>query len=49
MLEVSVLVDYEFRDSQMCAAWIPGQGVKIDYAAIVEILIQQLDDQRAYH
>ncbi|KZT05649.1 ARM repeat-containing protein [Laetiporus sulphureus 93-53] len=25
--------------------WIPGQGVKIDYAAIVEIMIQQLDDQ----
>lgn len=26
-------------------SWVPGQGVKIDYAAIVEILIQQLDDQ----
>lgn len=26
-------------------AWTPGLGVKIDYAAIVEILIQQLDDQ----
>ncbi|KAH9833697.1 ARM repeat-containing protein [Rhodofomes roseus] len=25
--------------------WVPGQGVKIDYAAIVEILLQQLDDQ----
>ncbi|KAG6888905.1 hypothetical protein C0992_007144 [Termitomyces sp. T32_za158] len=24
------------------SAWIPGQGVKVDYAAIVEILIQQL-------
>jgi hypothetical protein len=31
----------------MKAAWIPGQGVKVDYAAIVEILIQQLDNQRA--
>lgn len=32
-------------------AWIPGLGVKIDYAAIVEILIQQLDDQpdRGYY
>ena len=29
------------RDSD----WEPGQGVKIDYAAIVEILIDQLDDQ----
>lgn len=28
--------------------WIPGQGVKIDYAAIVEILLQQLDEQREY-
>jgi hypothetical protein len=26
--------------------WIPGQGVKVNYAAIVEILIQQLDGQR---
>ncbi|KAH9938004.1 ARM repeat-containing protein [Fomitopsis serialis] len=25
--------------------WVPGQGVKIDYPAIVEILLQQLDDQ----
>jgi vacuole morphology and inheritance protein 14 len=27
--------------------WVPGQGVKVDYPAIVEILIQQLDGQRA--
>ena len=27
--------------------WIPGQGVQVDYAAIVEILILQLDGQRA--
>jgi hypothetical protein len=26
--------------------WIPGQGVRIDYAAMIEILIQQLDMQR---
>jgi len=28
------------------AVWIPGQGVKVDYSAIVETLIQQLDGQR---
>lgn len=28
------------------ADWVPGQGVRIDYAAIIEILIQQLDPQR---
>jgi len=27
--------------------WIPGQGVRADFAAMVEILIQQLDGQRA--
>ncbi|TFK94207.1 ARM repeat-containing protein [Polyporus arcularius HHB13444] len=32
----------EVRDT---GAWIPGQGVRIDYAAIVEILLLQLDDQ----
>ncbi|KAI0638415.1 ARM repeat-containing protein [Trametes polyzona] len=34
--------DPEIRDT---GAWMPGQGVRIDYAAIVEILLQQLDDQ----
>lgn len=29
------------------AVWIPGQGVKVDFAAMVEILIQQLDGTRA--
>ena len=29
------------------SAWIPGQGVKVDYPAIIEIIIQQLDHQRA--
>lgn len=28
------------------ADWVPGQDVIIDYAAIIEILIQQLDPQR---
>jgi len=28
------------------AVWIPGQGIKVDFAAIVEIFIQQLDGQR---
>lgn len=27
-------------------AWIPGQGVKVDHAAIVEILIDQLQPSR---
>ncbi|KIM46438.1 hypothetical protein M413DRAFT_314769 [Hebeloma cylindrosporum] len=29
-------------DMHDTGAWIPGQGVRIDYAAIIEILIQQL-------
>src|SRR3984957_3400683 len=29
-------------------AWVPGQGVKVDYASIIEILIQQLDGQRRH-
>lgn len=32
--------DMDFRET---GTWVPGQGVRIDYAAIVEILIQQLD------
>lgn len=27
------------------SAWIPGQGVRIDYPAIIEILIRQLDGE----
>lgn len=27
-------------------AWMPGQGVRVDYASIIEILIQQLDSDR---
>ncbi|TFK64053.1 ARM repeat-containing protein [Pluteus cervinus] len=37
-----LLSDIDEKDT---GAWIPGQGVKIDYAAIIEILIQQLDDE----
>ncbi|KAF9077068.1 vacuolar protein 14 C-terminal Fig4p binding-domain-containing protein [Rhodocollybia butyracea] len=34
--------DFDIRDS---GAWVPGQGVKIDFPAIVEILIEQLDGE----
>ncbi|KAH9943223.1 ARM repeat-containing protein [Epithele typhae] len=34
--------DAELRET---GAWAPGQGVRIDYAAIVEILLRQLDDE----
>ncbi|KAI0722685.1 ARM repeat-containing protein [Earliella scabrosa] len=34
--------EMELRDT---GVWVTGQGVRIDYAAIVEILLQQLDDQ----
>ncbi|KAJ7437789.1 vacuolar protein 14 C-terminal Fig4p binding-domain-containing protein [Mycena galericulata] len=34
--------DVDHRDT---GAWVPGQGVKIDYDAIIEILIQQLDGE----
>ncbi|CAK5275334.1 unnamed protein product [Mycena citricolor] len=34
--------EVEYRDT---GAWIPGQGVRIDYDAIIEILIQQLDGE----
>ncbi|KAG6373813.1 vacuolar protein 14 C-terminal Fig4p binding-domain-containing protein [Boletus reticuloceps] len=33
------------KDNRSTGAWVPGQGVRIDYAAIIEILIQQLDGQ----
>ncbi|KAJ7094447.1 vacuolar protein 14 C-terminal Fig4p binding-domain-containing protein [Mycena belliarum] len=35
-------LDIDYRDT---GAWVPGQGVKIDYDAIIEILIQQLDGE----
>ncbi len=31
------------------AVWVPGQGVRIDYSAIIEILIQQLDGERKFY
>ncbi|KAJ7498594.1 vacuolar protein 14 C-terminal Fig4p binding-domain-containing protein [Mycena latifolia] len=34
--------DVDYRDT---GAWVPGQGVRIDYDAIIEILIQQLDGE----
>ncbi|KAI9000783.1 ARM repeat-containing protein [Trametes punicea] len=37
--------DEDDQDVRDTGAWVPGQGVRIDYAAIVEILLQQLDDQ----
>ncbi|KAF9236244.1 vacuolar protein 14 C-terminal Fig4p binding-domain-containing protein [Melanogaster broomeanus] len=33
------------KDNRTTGAWVPGQGVRIDYSAIIEILIQQLDAQ----
>jgi hypothetical protein len=46
VLEVGVipLVSHYLRSRR--TAWVPGQGVRIDYSAIIEILIQQLDGQR---
>lgn len=34
--------------AESCLAWVPGQGVKIHYEAIIEILLQQLDPGRAW-
>ncbi|KAJ6539694.1 vacuolar protein 14 C-terminal Fig4p binding-domain-containing protein [Mycena capillaripes] len=41
-LKEDVPADVDYRDT---GAWVPGQGVKIDYDAIIEILIQQLDGE----
>lgn len=30
----------------LSTAWVPGQGVRIDYGSVIEILIQQLDGER---
>lgn len=43
--EANVLIRVRVR-LHMFLVWILGQGVRIDYAAIVEILIQQLDSER---
>ncbi|KAJ3932163.1 MAG: ARM repeat-containing protein [Lentinula lateritia] len=34
--------DFDVRDA---GSWVPGQGVKIDFPSIVEILIEQLDGE----
>ncbi|KAJ7591612.1 vacuolar protein 14 C-terminal Fig4p binding-domain-containing protein [Mycena floridula] len=39
-LKDDLLSDVDYRDT---GAWIPGQGVKIDFFSLVEILIHQLD------
>jgi vacuole morphology and inheritance protein 14 len=39
---------YLFPPYSLRTAWVPGQGVKIDYDAIIEILIQQLDGERRW-
>ncbi|KAJ7087383.1 vacuolar protein 14 C-terminal Fig4p binding-domain-containing protein [Mycena crocata] len=41
-LKDEAATDVDYRDT---GAWVPGQGVKIDYDAIIEILIQQLDGE----
>lgn len=45
-LEVGIFETHSLRLLNIRAALVPGQGVRIDYAAIIEILIQQLDNQR---
>jgi vacuole morphology and inheritance protein 14 len=41
--EVSVTMS---TSADTISVWIPGQGVQVDYPAIVDILLQQLDNQR---
>ncbi|KAG2069275.1 ARM repeat-containing protein [Suillus decipiens] len=43
--EYSLKDDHKSEDYRGTGALVPGQGVRIDYAAIIEILIQQLDSQ----
>ncbi|RDB19828.1 Protein VAC14 [Hypsizygus marmoreus] len=43
--EFAAKEDVSNVDDRDTGAWIPGQGVKIDYPAIVEILLQQLDGE----
>ncbi|KAH9482513.1 Protein VAC14-like protein [Psilocybe cubensis] len=35
---------YSDEDDRDIGAWIPGQGVRVDYAAIIEILLEQLEN-----
>ncbi|KAG8796655.1 hypothetical protein FRC17_007971, partial [Serendipita sp. 399] len=37
--------ELEAVDERDTGAWVPGQGVRVDHAAIVEILINQLDGE----
>ncbi|KAG8824289.1 hypothetical protein FRC18_010555 [Serendipita sp. 400] len=37
--------ELDIVDERDTGAWIPGQGVKVDHAAIIEILINQLDGE----
>ncbi|KAG1901673.1 vacuolar protein 14 C-terminal Fig4p binding-domain-containing protein [Suillus fuscotomentosus] len=43
--EFSLKDEHKSEDYRGTGALVPGQGVRIDYAAIIEILIQQLDNQ----
>lgn len=43
--EYSLKDEHKSEDYRGTGALVPGQGVRIDYAAIIEILIQQLDNQ----
>ncbi|KAG2033639.1 vacuolar protein 14 C-terminal Fig4p binding-domain-containing protein, partial [Suillus americanus] len=43
--EYSLKDEHRSEDYRGTGALVPGQGVRIDYAAIIEILIQQLDNQ----
>jgi len=43
--EHSLKDEHKSEDYRGTGALVPGQGVRIDYAAIIEILIQQLDNQ----
>lgn len=40
-----VLSDSPEQEYRGTGVWIPGQGVRVDYPAIIEILIQQLDNE----
>lgn len=50
-LEANILLYCSYflsADAVAVLAWDRGQGVSVDHAAIVEILIQQLDDSRRH-
>ncbi|KAK7062044.1 heat repeat-containing protein [Favolaschia claudopus] len=43
--ESALKEDAHTEDYRDTGAWVPGQGVNVDYDAIIEILIQQLDGE----